>query len=254
MGKKMFQRFFERLHRISLRGMNYGNGAFVEYSGEIHVIKNLHDILGGKSFTTIFDAGSNDGGYLSYFLNNFQGDSFVIHCFEPSTFAFEKLDEKYGSAESVVLNNIGLGEEENTMELFYNEKGSTMASLYRFDYLNSNVKSNDSEKVEISTVDRYCAANNIDEIDFMKIDVEGHEISILKGASSMIARGKINVIQFEIGANSLISSTHLHRFFRILPGYSIFRILQDGLQKIDYDERLEIFMTTNYLAIKNDIK
>ena len=51
--------------------------------------------------------------------------------------------------------------------------------------------------VRTETLDGFCAKNKINLIDFMKIDVEGFELNVLKGAELMLSGGKIKLIQFE---------------------------------------------------------
>jgi FkbM family methyltransferase len=57
-----------------------------------------------------------------------------------------------------------------------------LASLYdrQLDYFG--IDYSKSETVKLSTLDDYCEKNSIDRIDFLKMDVEGHELKVLKGA------------------------------------------------------------------------
>jgi len=46
----------------------------------------------------------------------------------------------------------------------------------------------------------------------------------------------------------------LKDFFEILSNYNIYRILQDGIRKVNYHEAFEIYLTTNYLAVNKKSK
>ena len=52
-------------------------------------------------------------------------------------------------------------------------------------------------KVSSSTIDAFSASQEIDRIDFLKIDVEGAELSVLQGGAGMLRHGKILAIYFE---------------------------------------------------------
>jgi len=108
------------------------------------------------------------------------------------------------------------------------------------------------EVVDIRTIDSFCLEKNIDHISFLKLDTEGNELNILKGAKNMINSEKIDFIQFEFGGCNIDSKTYFQDFYYLLnPRYQIYRILENGLFPIKkYCETNEIFLTTNYLAEK----
>ena len=56
----------------------------------------------------------------------------------------------------------------------------------------------------------------IDDIDFIKIDVEGHELAVLQGAVNMINQNRIKVIQFEFNVANILSRVFLKDFYDLL--------------------------------------
>ena len=112
-----------------------------------------------------------------------------------------------------------------------------------------------AEEVSVNTLDGFCKKNNISTIDFLKIDVEGNEYKVLLGAQKMIKAGKISFIQFEFGGTDIDARIFFFDFFKLLSGnYNLYRILKNGLWPINhYKETDEIFFTTNYLAVLNDV-
>jgi FkbM family methyltransferase len=86
--------------------------------------------------------------------------------------------------------------------------------------------------------------------DLLKLDVEGAELDVIRGAADTLARGSIDVIQFEFGGTNIDARTYFQDFFYLLnPSYRLYRIVADGLALIDrYRERYEIFETTNFVA------
>ena len=108
-----------------------------------------------------------------------------------------------------------------------------------------------SEEITVKRLDAFCREHKIDRIDLLKIDVEGGELSVLKGATEMLNAGAIHMIQFEFGPCHIDARVFFKDFFRLLsPRYHIYRVLRDGLKLVDkYREADEIFLTTNYLAV-----
>ena len=51
-------------------------------------------------------------------------------------------------------------------------------------------------KIKIETLDEFCKKNNIEKIDYLKIDTEGSNFDVILGATEMIKNKKIKYIQF----------------------------------------------------------
>ena len=100
-------------------------------------------------------------------------------------------------------------------------------------------------------LDSFCEQQMIDEVDFLKIDVEGGELEVLRGASNLLEEKKIKVIQFEFNAMNVLSRSFLKDFYNILGGYAIFRLLPDGLVALGaWNPANEIFRYQNLVAIE----
>ena len=106
------------------------------------------------------------------------------------------------------------------------------------------------ESISITTVDEFCRKNDIAHINFLKLDIEGHELYCLEGAVEMMKNRNIDFIQFEFGGCNIDSRTYFQDFWYLLKDqYNIYRIVRDGLVQIhQYNERLEIFKNINFLA------
>jgi hypothetical protein len=52
-------------------------------------------------------------------------------------------------------------------------------------------------RVPVSTLDKFCSERSVKQIDVLKIDTEGFEFEVLKGATSMLDRKAIKFIYFE---------------------------------------------------------
>lgn len=248
-GKKQLQPFYETLFRISLRGMNYGNGGNYEESGELGVLLYIKKKLEKEKSIVVFDVGANVGNYANAVYKTLDGRT-AIHAFEPSKKTYESLRRNTTEIKNVVLNNFGLGSAVDTLTLYSNRQGSGLASVYQRELGYAGISMDKTEEIQLSTIDTYCRENNIHRVHFLKLDIEGHELSALKGASQMLTNRKIDFIQFEFGGTNIDSHTFFRDFYQLLKmDYKIYRILRDGLAEIpQYKITYEIFDSINYLA------
>lgn len=160
--------------------------------------------------------------------------SLQIHAFEPGSHSYKILCDAAEKYENVILNNIALGKNSGESTLYYDIEGSWLASLSqrRLDHFGIDFKY--SETIKIDTLDNYCLNANIQQIDLLKLDVEGHEMDVLKGAVKMLENRKIKVLSFEFGSCNIDSRTFFQDIFFFLTEYkmsNIFRITPSGYFK-----------------------
>jgi FkbM family methyltransferase len=241
--RKIFQSSFEKLHFIALRGMNYGAANSPKDSGEEWLLKHISKQVKGGAI--ILDIGANVGQFAALAATLFSKDS-AIYSFEPAKTTYSGLVKTVGDFTQVQTFNMGMGDMIDEIELFYDGEGSVLASAYQV-----NEKFKFSEKVKISTVDIFCKAHNIESIDLLKIDVEGFELNVIQGAKQFIDSKKVKFIQFEFGNRQINSHHFLNDFRKAMPGYQIFRLVQDGLRAVNNDARFEIFQISNFVAVLN---
>lgn len=242
---------WESILKISLTHMNYGNGGDFDKSGELNVLKHIKEKLDKNLSLIIFDVGGNTGNYAKALSDFFKARA-IIYSFEPSKKTYELLSEATKNIQNIISINIGFSDKENNQLLYTNHDGSVCASVYKRNLERFGISFDKSEEIKLTTIDNYCAKNNIDRIHFLKLDIEGHELEALKGAIQLINNRKIDFIQFEFGQCNIDSKTYFLDFYYLLKNnYHIYRILKDGLFELkEYQEIYEIFKTTNYLAIK----
>ena len=144
---------------------------------ERHQIGRLRSLdLKGK---TVFDVGGNHGIY-SYWMAKAVGPTGAVHCFEPQPELCAEVDQilKWLGLEQVVVNCLALSDSCSRMNLSRNYVGDGSASLTA----RTDSSSAPSSLIcETTTVDDYCSSKKIDQVAFMKIDVEGHELAVIRG-------------------------------------------------------------------------
>jgi FkbM family methyltransferase len=253
MGKRRWQPLWERLHRISLSGMNIGDFDSVAHSGERAVLKHVDQSLGHPDPVNLFDVGANRGEYTRLALEQF-GARGCYYCFEPSLVVFQTLTQAT-SGLPVHLFNLGFGARNEERVLYSDPADSGMSSLYpRRLYIDDGRLLKPSETIRLERLDDFCKRRGITHIHMLKLDVEGHEYSVLEGSSALLDARAIDFIQFEFGAPAVAARVFFRDFYELLCtnyGYQLFRVVRDGLYPVSsYLETREVFFLANYLAAR----
>ena len=110
-------------------------------------------------------------------------------------------------------------------------------------------------EITLNTIDHYCKDNNIESIDFIKIDVEGYELSVLKGGMDFFSKGGVKMVQFEYGNASIAARIFLKDFFDFFTNFnfSIYKIMHKGLLPQRYSPFNEKISYANFLAVSNAV-
>jgi FkbM family methyltransferase len=255
-GRRRYHNFFELLYEVGLAGMNFGEGSNHYSSGELYAMKYIQSEFEKElQPLVIFDVGANVGRYTQDLYQLFSEHA-NLYAFEPSPRTFKILKNNLRSLKNVRLYNLGFGSEKGIFSLYIQEAGSSVASLYELDPGSEKAHCSE-ESVQLSTIDEFCSQQGIARIHFLKLDVEGYEFQILKGAQSMLSRDSIDFIQFEFSRWNIESKIFFRDFYYFLKEkYYIYRLLKDALKPIDeYKLTYEIFKrSTNYLAKRKNLE
>lgn len=174
-----------------------------------------------------FDIGANIGETTLNFAK--LAPEGRIYSFEPVPFLFErlKINTELNPFKNIELYNIALSDREE--ELFFENPSNNNSSGISLNKESSGT----STLVHSTTVDLFVSKNNINKIDFIKIDVEGFENYVINGAENTLLK-HTPLLMIEIDNRYLkpkntsekILLTELSMKF----GYSLYRI--DGINKI----------------------
>ena len=243
---KHFFSFWIFINRISIYGMNYGVASgYADYSGELYIIKKVGPHL---KEGIVFDVGANIGDWSKFVLEEYSNKVFKLFAFEPSKPSFEKFKLQIDASDNVIIENIGFGDKKEKLEMSYEYPLQGSSGLF-------NEAKNFTEEIELTTLDNYCSENEIVEIDFLKMDVQGFEYAILKGSQKMLGGSNIRFIQFELDEPAISSRIFFKDFWELLsPNYRIYHSLYNGLIEIkEYSYTLENYHCMNYLAVLKTI-
>lgn len=130
----------------------------------------------------VIDVGANVG-IFSVMAANFcpQGR---IYAFEPNSTAFEALKRNSFYYNNIKVFNYGLGEKEAEAVLAI-DSSTTVSFVIDNKLDNASIK---TEKIKISSLDDFSKQNNLKQCDFIKIDAEGYEQNVIKGAKNTIQK------------------------------------------------------------------
>ena len=182
---------------------------FFDYYYQLKLFRFLKK-RGYLEFRYFFDIGAHKGESIKLFLNHFKITN--IFSFEPSSVSFEelkknslKIKNKFKNT-NISIENYALGQEKKIIKMKQvNESSSstindinTNSNYFkkksRFLF---NLKKNFYKNIAIKqiTLSEYILENKILHIDFLKIDTEGYEFSVLLGLKNDLKRVKL--IMFE---------------------------------------------------------
>jgi FkbM family methyltransferase len=253
-GNRLVQKALERNVLVSQYLMGIGAGGGVVSSGEraaLDVLRRRH-----RAPYCIFDVGSNQGQYVKLILANMGAEALSVHCFEPGLETFKTLVSSVQTDSRIKLNNLGIGKNRGEAVLHYDNAGSGLASLTMRKLDHFGIKFTKTESVAVDTIDSYCSDHSINRIHLLKLDIEGHELDALAGASKMLGAKAIDIVTFEFGGCNIDTRSFFQDFWYFFAEVHmrIFRITASGyLFPIQsYKEIDEQFRTTNFIALKND--
>ncbi len=154
----------------------YWLGTISNQMKELVYTKSAHYLLAGfipEQDAIVIDGGAFDGGTATVFSEM----GYKVYAFEMDVKNFERI-KPIAAEKNFVIENFSLGSYKHTMR--YNADGGS-GSTWRNDGL---------DLTQVTTIDAYVRENKLPSVDFIKLDVEGAELDILKGAKTSIARYK----------------------------------------------------------------
>jgi FkbM family methyltransferase len=238
----------EKIEDAAQMHQGKGSGAWTTYDEAksiAHYVKKL-----GISEVVAIDAGANVGNWTASMLEEFP--SATILAFEPSQAAYLEFKKRFEENKKVQIFNLALGNQNKTSKLYSDKSGSGLGSLTKRRLNHYNIEFSHDEDVQIETLDTWIENQNLPKLpNVLKMDVEGHELEILLGASNTIA--SIQLVQFEFGGCNIDTRTFFQDFWYFFQGlgFSMYRLSPNSPIPVEaYSERDECFRATNYLAIR----
>jgi FkbM family methyltransferase len=158
------------------------------------------------------------------------------------------------SIANLELIRAGAGEREEERLLYTTGTASGLVSLHpRRDSVAQGTRFT-ARNAQLLTLDSIIENNQLEQVDFLKMDIEGHELFALKGARTALQEKRIRALSFEFGAGNVNSRTYFRDFWELLTplGFELRRICPGGVTApvAVYYEDLEFFRgVSNYVAV-----
>jgi FkbM family methyltransferase len=176
--------------------------SYIDPQAETVFFARQKEIMRRLGVTTprVFDVGANVGQSIGTYRALFPGCP--ITSFEPVPDCFKELSRKHGAEPGVRLENLALSDSpgrrpfyvtrcrEASSLLMPDETVRKKSSKGNYDY--------DPIEAEVDTLDAWCARTGADAIDILKIDVQGAELGVMRGAAGLLAASKVRMMYVEV--------------------------------------------------------
>ena len=185
-----------------------------------------------KDLKVIFDVGGNIGQTVGLFKQAYPKS--VIYSFEPVAETFKELERNTLTFTNVHCKNIALGSERAEIEIILNDNPTSGTNTLNPDRMNKRPDAK-REVIQVETLDSFAESENLKHINMLKIDTEGWELNVLKGANNFIKNGAIDFLLCEVGfspENKLNTYFPELNEYLIQYGYSVFALYDYGHKRI----------------------
>lgn len=182
----------------------------------------------GSETPLIFDVGAHVGLAALRYRELFPRAS--IHCFEPFPESFAQLKSTVGQLAPIELHNVALAAVDGQAEFSVNRNSATN-SLLASDNDAPKYWRSDAPKTEATltvptiTLQGFAREHSIDAVDILKMDVQGGEYEVLKGAGELLSSQAIGLIYMElITAPTYVGQHRMREYLDLFDaaGYELF--------------------------------
>jgi FkbM family methyltransferase len=166
---------------------------------KISRIHPFDSVPSGIEARWILDVGANYGFVTVAALKTYKNCSVI--CFEPVKETFKVLNENLLEyKDRVILHNLALSDKNGSGQInitnFHGANSIEQQSDFH-KFLNPGVREIEKETIELRRLDDVAEKFPTNYIDILKIDVEGHELNVLKGGAKFIS-SSVDTIIIEI--------------------------------------------------------
>jgi FkbM family methyltransferase len=175
-----------------------------------------------KSNPVVLDVGANVGQSARHFRSLFPGAT--IHCFEPFPDSYDALCSSLRGDGRAQAHKLALSDSTGSSQFNVNRNRATNSLLHTDPqatrFRGNNLQTEIQINVSTQTVDAFCQEQNIPLIDILKLDVQGGEYAVLRGAHRMLSDQSIDLIYMElITGPAYLGQRGFHEYLTLLDSY-----------------------------------
>src|SRR5712691_2956766 len=174
-----------------------------------------------------------------------RGPDLRLHAFEPDSQAFARLARTLDGVPAS-LTPVALSDRQGTSPFHVVAPAAWTNSLHA-----APGAALHRESVRTDTLDAYAERSGVARFALVKIDTEGHDLTVLRGASALLAGHRVAVVQFEYNHRWVFARSFLRDAFELLDGsgYRTGKLTPRGVEFYPgWDPDLETFVEGNYVA------
>jgi FkbM family methyltransferase len=195
------------------------------------------------------DVGANVGDWSREFASRMPAVARGI-AFEPAPAAVAELQARLADYHGIEIVECAISDRSGKTTFYAEANCGQTSSLIRS---HSQIDAKPLS-VQVSTLDTEIAKRKIDAVDFLKIDAEGFDFHVLRGAEQSLNNHQIDVIQFEYNSPWIRAGATLAGAYEFLQarGYDVFLLRGPGLFRMDPDYYGEYFRYSMFVAIRTN--
>lgn len=236
---RLVTRRIDVLHRLL-----HNDSADIRVNGEAWLLSQLSSVC-----RTIFDVGAHRGDWTGESLERIP--DVTVHAFEPIPETFDQLKSRFGHSDRVQLNNVALSDQSADLRMWTDGRDGTMSSATRpWGCADAGIL------VACTTGEDYAQEHAIEHIDILKVDVEGHELEVLRGFHQLFADGSIDVVQFEFTLWAALARHWLADYYDFFSqwDFQIGKLWPRSIHWKAYAPEDERFFICNFVAVRRQSK
>ena len=224
--------------KAGLRGLGVNISYEFDKSGEAWLLNKLFARLGNP---TCLDVGANVGDFTTCTLK--LGAAAVV-AFEPVPTTFAALSKAVDGDRRATLVQSAVGAATGQVDIFVPEDSvdSVLASLDPALVPGGDHRGIKAISVPLTSLDA-CEFTKGRRFDILKIDVEGFELEVLRGAQHMLESNPPKVVQFEFNSHHAHRHQTLRDFASLMPRHRFHRLAASSLRPLDVDHYLSTIYT-----------
>lgn len=247
-----FRRVIRRISTDLLAWSENRDDARMDRNGEAWLLGALASDWAGadRSITrVVFDVGANRGDFTAAILAAADNAAVrvTVYAFEPNPEVAADLTRRFARDPRVRIVEAAVSDVEGTAPLFGAAGGSECASLVR-----RNREAPDAPPlVPLITLAAFLESSAVGRVDLLKLDIEGAELSALRGLGRWLTPATVPVVLFEYGGTTLDAGHRLRDFFDLFQptGYRVAKLFPRWADVRTYEARYDNFYYSNWLAI-----